>query len=210
MNAPTPSTYNAFQAAYDHFNRELFEGRLPPCLITLRGGKKCYGYFSPSRFRTAGGETTDEIAMNPSQLLTSPLAETLSTLVHEMTHLEHEHFGKPPRRAYHNRAWADLMERVGLIPSDTGQPGGRKTGQHMSHYIQEAGPFALSFARLEAAGFRLDWTEAPGEEKTTKSGKRAKYECEHCGAAAWGKAGLNLMCGDCHEPMTCDAPEAEA
>ena len=40
-----------------------------------------------------------------------------------MTHLEQAHFGKPSRNGYHNKEWADLMERVGLMPSDTGAPG---------------------------------------------------------------------------------------
>jgi hypothetical protein len=33
------------------------------------------------------------------------------------------------------------------------------------------------------------------------SGQRTKYECDRCGAAAWGKEGLNLMCGDYEEVM---------
>lgn len=208
-DAPTLTTYSAFQRAFDHFNAELFDGRLPPCLITLRGGKKCYGYFSPKRFAHAQDGTTDEIAMNPAQLLTRPLADVLSTLVHEMTHLEHEHFGEPPRRAYHNRAWGELMERVGLIPSNTGQPGGKKTGAQMSHYIEAGGRFAVSCERLLATGFRIDWTERPGDDKPTKSGKRAKYECPDCGASAWGKFGLNIVCGECQSQMECTTAEEE-
>ena len=33
---PTPDTYEAFQTAFDHFNADLFEGKLSPCLITLQ------------------------------------------------------------------------------------------------------------------------------------------------------------------------------
>jgi hypothetical protein len=28
---------------------------------------------------------------------------------------------------------------------------------------------------------------------------KAKYQCPGCGAAVWGKAGLNIHCGDCEQ-----------
>jgi Asp-tRNA(Asn)/Glu-tRNA(Gln) amidotransferase A subunit family amidase len=85
---------------------------------------KAYGYFAGSRFGTRDGqEITDEIALNPAHLERRSTEETLSTLVHEMTHLEQHHFGKPSRSGYRNRRWATLMKAVGLIPSDTGAPG---------------------------------------------------------------------------------------
>ena len=34
-----------------------------------------------------------------------------------------------------------------------------------------------------------------------KSGRRTKYECDGCGAAAWGKKELHLVCGECDERM---------
>ena len=58
-----------------------------------------------------------------------------STLVHEMCHLWQEDFGKPSRGGYHNRQWADKMIQVGLMPTDTGEPGGQLTGQRVTHYI---------------------------------------------------------------------------
>jgi predicted SprT family Zn-dependent metalloprotease len=86
--SPTEATYNAFQAAYDHFNRKLFQNLLPPCLITLsRRDRRTYGHFAPARFREIEGQRrTDEIAMNPQHFLERPMAEVLSTLAHEMAH----------------------------------------------------------------------------------------------------------------------------
>jgi hypothetical protein len=37
------------------------------------------------------------------------------------------------------------MEEVGLVPSDTGKPGGKKVGQGMTHYVDNKGKFALVF-----------------------------------------------------------------
>lgn len=51
------------------------------------------------------------------------------------------------------------MERVGLMPSDTGEPGGRKVGQSMTHYIIAGGPFDMACDELLTGHFRLSgWT----------------------------------------------------
>jgi predicted SprT family Zn-dependent metalloprotease len=136
MTSPTLRTYNEINEAYDFFNLKLFAGSLPPCLITMQRKNKTYGYFAGSRFGTRDGkEITDEIALNPSHFRKRTTEESLSTLVHEMAHLWQHHHGKPPRRGYHSREWAAKMRVLGLIPTDTGAPGGRETGQHVSHYI---------------------------------------------------------------------------
>jgi predicted SprT family Zn-dependent metalloprotease len=70
-----------------------------------------------------GTEVHDEIAFNIRLFAKRSPGEILATLVHEMCHLEQAHFGAPSRNGYHNREWATLMERVGLVPSDTGRPG---------------------------------------------------------------------------------------
>ncbi|WP_435330610.1 SprT-like domain-containing protein, partial [Klebsiella pneumoniae] len=93
-----------------------------------------YGYCSFQRFAgRESGQMVDEIAMNPVYFSIRTIKATLSTLVHEMVHQWQFHFGKAGRRGYHNKEWAALMERVGLMPSDTGQAGGKKVGQSMTH-----------------------------------------------------------------------------
>ena len=47
---PTRETYDQIQQAYDYFNRALFKGELPNCLITLQRRNRTYGYFSGDRF----------------------------------------------------------------------------------------------------------------------------------------------------------------
>ncbi|CAM2164597.1 Zinc metalloproteinase Mpr protein [Burkholderia latens] len=154
---PTPEVYAELQQAYDHFNAGLFDKQLPPCLITLQRERRTYGYFSHGRFVHHSGERTDEIAMNPSYFAIRSIRETLSTLVHEMVHGWQFHFGKPGRRGYHNREWAFRMESIGLMPSNTGEPGGRKVGEQMTHYIVDGGPFDRACAALITREFRLSW-----------------------------------------------------
>jgi hypothetical protein len=210
---PTTETYSALQAAYEHFNRELFGGALPECLITLqRKEKRVYGYFWGRRFEEIGGlGKTDEIAMNPQHFTRRGIEEVLSTLAHEMAHQWQEHCGTPCRKAYHNRQWAEKMESIGLMPSDTGQPGGKKTGQHMTHYILPGGPFARACAVLLSDGFRLAWGEIvtdiegvegePGKGGGKAKTTRVKFTCPACSANAWGKPALKLICGECLVPM---------
>jgi predicted SprT family Zn-dependent metalloprotease len=201
--APTISEYRGFQTAYDFFNAELFEGALPGLLVTLQRAARSRGYFGPERFTArAGNATVHEIALNPDTFEGRTDEEILSTLVHEMAHAWQECHGNPGRTAYHNKEWADKMEALGLMPSDTGEPGGKKTGQHMTHYIVPDGPYALAFARLEEQGYRLGWQAAPRlRASAAKAKSKTKFTCPDCGQNAWAKEDAKLACGECGEPM---------
>lgn len=209
---PTQETYYALQTAYEHFNRALFSGVLPECLITLqRKEKRVYGYFWSQRFEEIGsGERTDEIAMNPQHFKSRGMNEVLSTLAHEMVHQWQAYCGTPSRKAYHNKEWADKMESIGLMPSDTGKPGGKRTGQQMTHYIIPGGLFEQVCNTLLSDGFRLAWGEITSDlidEPGTKGGgkgktTRIKFTCPSCNGNAWGKPSLKLICGTCLVSMT--------
>ena len=105
-----------------------------------------------------------------------------------------------------------MMKAVGLIPSDTGQPGGKETGQKVSHYIETGGPFDRACAELEKSGFAVRYVELWGDEETRKkkAASKTKYTCPDCGLNAWGKPEIHLVCGDCDERMTADEPEGES
>ncbi len=198
----TATEYAQLERAYDWLNSDLFAGRLPACLITLQREKNARGYFSPQRFasRHQAGELTDELALNPSTF-NRPDIEILSTLAHEMAHVWQEHNGSPSRNGYHNREWAAKMVEIGLMPSHNGQPGGKTTGQSMTHYILPGGLFEKSALALLATGFVLNWQsrENPPGAKPRKESK-VKYTCEVCGQNAWAKPGARLACGECSTP----------
>jgi hypothetical protein len=203
-NTPTDAQYTALNDAYAFFNRQLFNGILPACLITMQRKGGTYGYFASGRFGTADGSiVTDEIALNPSHFKRRTAPEVLSTLVHEMAHLWQHHFGKVSRSGYHNKEWTAKMRVVGLIPSNTGQTGGKETGQRMSHYIEEGGQFSLHCAALLDEGFVVPYVELWDEAKATKSKSKnkTKFVCEDCGVAAWGKPELKIICAECDELM---------
>jgi hypothetical protein len=167
--AITRAQYGAFQDAYDFLNKELFGGTLPHVMVTLQRKAKTRGYFSPERF---SGRIDDaaahELAMNPDTFGGRTDEEILSTLAHEMAHVWQQTHGRPPRRSYHDKQWAAKMKEIGLQPTSTGAPGGKETGQSVTHMIVAGGAYARAYAKLKAKGFRLDWQSAP-EGKAAKA-----------------------------------------
>ncbi len=157
---PTAQAYAELQGAFDHYNARLFDGAIPPVLITMQRESRTYGYFSSRRFaHRSAKETTDEIAINPAYFGVVPLLEILQTVVHEMAHAWQYHHGTPGRRGYHNKEWADKMEAIGLMPSNTGKPGGKRTGEQMADYAIEGGLFMQATAELLDTGFQVSWLD---------------------------------------------------
>lgn len=194
---PTLALLGQFQKAFDHFNRTLFDPQLPPTMIVWTRRKRVYGHFAPERWRNISKDQLHEIAMNPVHFLHRPDRETLSTLVHEMVHLQQAISGKPSRNGYHNREWAELMRAIGLEPSDTAAPGGKPTGQKVSHYIIPGGAFDRAADRLLNRGFKFDWAAVEINAPKSRQSSKSAYQCEGCGAKVWGKPGLRIGCGDC-------------
>lgn len=125
MSAQTPTSteYSSLDLAYDHFNARLFAGRLPPALITVtRRQKRSRLFLGQALRRPLTAPSARRNRLNPDTM-DRPVADVLSTLVHEMVHLWQLHHGKPSRNSYHNAsARPREMERAGLMPSATNAP----------------------------------------------------------------------------------------
>lgn len=225
----TGREYTGIEKAIDYFNDQLFDGALPDLLLTYQRKAGSCGYYCAGRFvaRDGSGLTIPELALNPAIFDRQTDLEILQTLVHELCHHWQASFGKPSRSGYHNKEWAAKMESVGLMPSDTGAEGGKKTGNKMADYVIKGGPFEKKASALLTKGFRfnfnsLDWKRASGggkeegggeegEGEEKPKGSKIKYLCPSCGAKVWGKSGLSLMCGKCSEYFNEDGktPSAE-
>lgn len=158
---PTEQTYIELKRAFDHFNAALFDGSLPGCLITLQRQHDTFSYFSPNQFVNGSGtgEMAHEIALNPAYFAIRPIEDTLASLVTEMVSLKQLISGTPGRKRYRNREWADMMESVGLMPSDTWEPGGRRVGEKVGCYVIEGGAFDTACAHLVDEAYRLSWLD---------------------------------------------------
>jgi predicted SprT family Zn-dependent metalloprotease len=197
----TNEVFAAYSGQYDYFNRTLFNGELPDCLLNFsRKGKNNHGFFAPERWsdseQSDGATFKHEISLNPTTLRNRSQEDITSTLVHEMCHLWQREFGKPGKRGYHNEEWAKKMDEVGLTPSNTGAPGGKRHGIQMTHFVTPDGVFARAFsampAELQLPWLGLDPTGTKGPAPTSKF----KYTCQ-CDNKIWGRQGLNLRCEDC-------------
>jgi predicted SprT family Zn-dependent metalloprotease len=212
----TEREYRTFQMAYDFFNTELFSNTLPPVLVTLQRHAKAKGYFAPDRFQgRTNGASAHELALNPDVFTGRSDELILSTLTHEMVHVWQKTHGRAPRASYHDRQWAEKMKEVGLHPTSTGEPGGKETGQSMTHYIISGGPYARAYAKLASTGFHLNWQSQPfSAERKKKQASKTKYTCPACGKNAWAKPDSIFICGTCcneeEQPRTIMEPQEAA
>jgi len=200
--AITPIEYTGLQEAYDHFNRKLFDGKLPDVFITYQRKAHSFGYFGADRFAGRLTKTgRHELALNPDGFVGRTDKDICSTLVHEQWHVWQHAAGTAPKRGYHNKEWAAKMKSVGLQPSSTGMPGGRETGQHMSHYVIAGGAFEQVYNKLATTGWKLNLESAhrPGSQKAPNS--KVKFTCSSCGQNAWGKPDLAILCKPCRVQM---------
>lgn len=204
MKTPTELQYHNFQLLFDYFNTNLFEGRLPVCfLIFSRRQAQIGGHFSHSRWSNKGGQTLHEININPVWMANVDDETLCSVIVHEMCHLEQSEVQGPPTSGYHNKEWGDLMKRVGLMPSDTGAPGGKQVGFRMSHYIIKGGKFEEAMKSLPPnilLPFR-SFENVKDKDKNKRKKLKVAYECPSCHTKVWGKPNLNPICSKCFKLM---------
>lgn len=208
----TAAQYGAFDQAKGYFIKTPFEKPLPPILLTLHEHRGSGGYYSPRRWVAREGEYRTyliaQINISPSILLLEPKM-LMSVLVHELVHHEQYTYGKPGRGGYHNTEFATLMHAIGLISSSTGQPGARRTGDRMSHYILEGGLFEEAYNAMPKEYIlpfkphvELRGGHVPNRlsqiQKDARNKNKTKYTCLGCGTAAWGKPHLNVICGQCN------------
>jgi len=100
------------------------------------------------------------------------------------------------------------MESIGLMPSNTGRPGGKRTGQRVSHYIIKGGLFEASFKQIKQdndidaklpclPNAKLAGRFSDGNSNMKGlSGVKITYTCP-CDYRVWGKFGLKIKCVEC-------------
>lgn len=170
--SPTSEFYNDLDKAFDFYNEKLFDGMLNKVFFTVRSGEnkskktKTLGYYWKNVFAHKENPIS-EIALNISTFSNRTTLDILSTLVHEMVHQWREEIsgeinkGKDSNGG-HDKVWSNKMIELGLIPTNTGLPGGRKTGKNMSHYIDENGLFSKHSKELIKSGFVFEIFDSYG------------------------------------------------
>jgi predicted SprT family Zn-dependent metalloprotease len=163
--SPTVSSYDIWEKAFDFYNRALFERtlgqKLDPVIFTFTRKSRMMGMASKQRWISNDGQDRliDEISLNPAYFQGQNVVEVLQTLVHEMVHIWQFHYGKTSARTYHNKQWGDTMQSIGLMPSNTGKPGGRRTGQQMMDYVIANGRFEKVTEKLFQKQFMMPFLD---------------------------------------------------
>lgn len=100
------------------------------------------------------------------------------------------------------------MREVGLVPSETGKPHGKETGQRMTHYVEKGGRFENACETYLATKDAVFNQDRPGDDEALRTRKKkvaskTKYTCPACGLNAWAKPDAPLVCGHCNQVMFC-------
>jgi hypothetical protein len=197
---PTRELWETYQAFFDYFNDALFERKLPSCILSFHARGKSKGVFRASGWYKGEDIKSHEISLNPD-LLHRQDTLIFETLVRQMVHLWQHEYGYPPAvYGYCNQNWADKMESLGLIPSDTGKPDGQKTGWHVAHYVDPAGRYQKALNVLSGESFA--W-KAEAYPTLPPKPKRVKFICPVCSYSVYGTVKGKLICNtmDCNAPM---------
>lgn len=206
----TKKQYSDLDDAFQYFNKHLFDNKLPDCLITFQHHKSFGGYHWNEKFVSRyDNKKISEIALNPDKFEDRSDLDILAILAHEMVHVQQHLIGEPPRKGYHDKGFAILMNEIGLQASATGEPGGKATGQRMSHYILEGGKFEKVANAFLLSGEKFQWNSVV-ESKETKERKktREKWTCPKClQEHAWARKTAKIACGVCMVPMVIEESE---
>ena len=223
---PTIAMAESLQEITNYLDAFLFEGKLPPCFITLTRNKKVIGgYHAQDQWENQDGDIVPEIGINSNLLAQDDPLVIYNVLIHELLHLELSHNGTGGRTGYHNKQFEKRCNELGLsiLCGDKDAVEGQQTGQAIETNIIEGGKAEMAIAKIPTdlayyAKHILDIDESGNPEKTLPgapmpqtptepkpkpktAGKRAKYQCPQCAVSMWGKYHAYIICGDCMQTM---------
>lgn len=187
-------------------NTDLFDGKLPNCIITVQSSPRNMGHSSTKKIWQHKDQYTYEINI-AAEVLDMIIEETLDTLIHEMVHIYcRENNIKETSRgtSYHNKRFKKEAEKRLLICHPCGAAGYNTVGTNndkLTAYAMEKGWNEIMLGRrtITTSSSQQPENEQTQTENGTKSSTR-KLKCPHCGMAArTTKKTGKLICGNCYE-----------
>lgn len=194
---------------YNSLNTDFFAGELSVPIITVQSKPGTYGHCSVAKVWQRPDGSTYELNI-AAEVLNYPIEETLDTMLHEMVHLYcRQHSIKETSRggSYHNKRFKEEAERRGLVCYQTGKYGwNTRPSDRLVEYALERGWSEIKIGRSHLPPFihtGAGGTAQPGADTT--GGKRPsstrKLICPRCGQSVRATRKVNILCGDCMEPM---------
>ena len=203
QSAISPREYSRPQRAYDFFGPGLFGLALPDVFFTYTPRSHSGGHYAHQRYAIrADGSKRSGLALNPDAFIGRDDRWIASVFVHEMAHVWQFAHGKPSG-SYHNMQWAEKMESIGLMPSNTERrrrQAHRRENVPLHHQRRAVRP---AFDELEATGWRLEMEFAapfrPDAQKKRES--KSKFCCEEACQIIRGKPSTDTYCGPCSRAL---------
>jgi hypothetical protein len=166
---------------FDWISPRFFESALPAPVQSFAPSHHTYGHYVVGRNEIG---VKENININPRHL-NRPLYETLSTLVHELTHAWTKNSGKPSGRRGHGKAWREKMAQIGIICD------------HRGHHLELQDPWV---AFLHEHGVKVeDQPEELIEEtrRDSSSGTCLKRWACGCPTRIWACVRVTAICTRC-------------
>lgn len=208
----TSRTAGYLEKIFRALNRDFFSGELEEPIITIQSTPHAYGHVTVSKTWKRKDDWRHELNMG-AETLERPIENIIATMIHEMVHLYNiAHGVQDCSRGgmYHNKKFRDEAERRGLEIGHHPTYGWTITtpGERVIDYIIEQEWAEIAMNR------GMGWTPPPsiggkagagggttGTGTTPKKSSTRKYICPKCGQNIRATKQVNIICGDCMEPM---------
>lgn len=198
---------------YRLLNERFFENTLSTPVITIQSTPNAYGHVSVNDVWETSGERKKELNIGAGTL-SRPIEEVAATMVHEMVHLYCIANGiKDTSRngTYHNKKFKTEAEKRGLSIKHHSTYGYTITNpaDELLQFIIDNDLVDIRINRIEFYGIPTIGKGADGgsndsggkTEKPPKKSSTRKYQCPCCGNSVRATKDINIICGDCMEPM---------
>ena len=216
LTQPAIEEADALTSAFEYLNEELFDNMLPMVKLSLtRNPRVKKGHFAENAWVDEDGTEWHEIAINAqwyAEVQDWRLAMT--TMVHEMGHLEQADKGTAGRESYHNVEYVTRMREMGVdsIDPESGDP--VSSGDRVSSALIPGSKLEQSLLDMPEEYifpylpklFPDDPPIPPKQQgvptpEPKKRGVKTKYSCAKCGLNMWGKPDSRIACLDCNREM---------
>lgn len=195
---------------FNSLNTDFFNGELPVPIITVQSKPGTYGHSSVAKVWKRPDDNAYELNI-AAEVLNYPIEETLDTMIHEMVHLYcRENTIKEVSRGgkYHNGKFKAIAEAHGLTCVRCGQYGWNTTpNDGLVAYALEKGWSEIRIGRASLPPMIRLGAGGPAQAGAQpEGGKRPsstrKLVCPCCGQSVRATKKVNILCGDCMQPMT--------
>lgn len=191
----------ALQAAFNAINRDFYGNELEKVIITVKEGRKegTLGTFCTAKEWVQNGKERHEINISANYIGQRTVEQTITTLMHEMSHLYNFQNGiKDTSRSgiYHNKKFKQTAEAHGLEMQFADQIGWSLTmpTPQTKKWIAENIP-------IKSFGVYKQVTDKASGDKSSTKQSMVKKVCPRCGNIARVTSEYKLICGDCMKEM---------